>query len=88
MTTTSVPVGRAIRKSRAIGLLFVLLAAVAHPVQAGAVIDRIRQRGHIVIAHRESSVPFSYVDANGKPVGYAIDLCLRVAEALDRKSVV
>ena len=85
MTTTSVPVGRAIRKFRANGLLLVLLAAIAHPVQAGAVIDRIRQSGHIVIAHRESSVPFSYVDANGKPVGYAIDLCLRVAEAVRRK---
>lgn len=85
MITTSVPVGRAIGKSRANGLLLVLLAAIAHPVQAGAVIDRIRQSGHIVIAHRESSVPFSYVDANGKPVGYAVDLCLRIAEAVRKK---
>jgi len=66
-------------------LLLAFLAAVVQPAQAGAVIDRIRQSGHIVIAHRESSVPFSYVDANGKPVGYAIDLCLRIAEAVRRK---
>jgi len=67
------------------GLFLLLLATAACPVHAGAVLDRIRQTGQIVIAHRESSVPFSYVDGNGKPVGYAVDLCLRVAEAIRKK---
>ena len=48
-------------------------------------LDDIRNRGKIVIAHRESSVPFSFVDASGKPVGYAVDLCRRVAEAVRTK---
>lgn len=48
---------------------------------AGPVLDRIKERGKIVIAHRESSVPFSYV-VDRKPMGYAVDLCLRVAEAV------
>jgi ABC-type amino acid transport substrate-binding protein len=48
-----------------------------HPV-----LDRIRSSGRIVLAHRESSVPFSYYDANKKPVGYALDLCKDVAEAV------
>jgi len=48
-----------------------------HPV-----LDRIRASGHIVIAHRESSVPFSYYDANKQPVGYAMDLCKDLAEAV------
>ncbi len=48
---------------------------------AGTVLDRIKERGKIVIAHRESSVPFSYV-VDRKPMGYAVDLCLRVAEAV------
>ncbi len=73
------------RTVRACLTLFVLLAAAAQPVHAGAVIDRIRQSGRIVLAHREASVPFSYVDANGKPVGYAIDLCLRLVDALRKK---
>ncbi|MCK9688238.1 amino acid ABC transporter substrate-binding protein [Scleromatobacter humisilvae] len=51
--------------------------AEPHPV-----LDRIRSTGKIVLAHRESSVPFSYYDANKKPVGYAIDLCKDVAEAV------
>lgn len=45
-------------------------------------LDRIKHDGRIVIAHRESSVPFSYVDADGKPIGYAMDLCMKVAEAV------
>jgi len=48
-----------------------------HPV-----LDRIRSSGKIVLAHRESSVPFSYYDANKKPVGYALDLCKDIAEAV------
>jgi glutamate/aspartate transport system substrate-binding protein len=46
------------------------------------VLDRIRDTGTIRLAHRESSVPFSYFDADKKPVGYALDLCLRVVDKL------
>jgi ABC-type amino acid transport substrate-binding protein len=35
-----------------------------------------------VLAHRESSVPFSYYDAKKQPVGYALDLCRDAAEAV------
>ncbi|KWR91149.1 amino acid ABC transporter substrate-binding protein [Cupriavidus sp. IDO] len=55
------------------------------PNMAGAanapVLQHIQQSGAIRIAHRESSVPFSFV-ADGKPVGYAVDLCLKVADAV------
>ena len=58
------------------------LAVLASHASASPVLDDIRSRGKIVIAHRESSVPFSFVDASGKPVGYAVDLCKRLAEAV------
>jgi ABC-type amino acid transport substrate-binding protein len=54
-------------------------------VQAGPVLDRIKESGRIVIAHRESSVPFSFLDAERQPVGYSMDLCLRLAEAVRKK---
>lgn len=54
--------------------------------EAGPVTDRLKAGGSkLVIAHRESSVPFSYLDANKRPVGYAVDLCLKVAEAVRKK---
>ena len=57
-------------------------AVLAAHASAGPVLDDIRNRGKLVIAHRESSVPFSFVDPTGKPVGYAVDLCKRLAEAV------
>ena len=39
------------------------------PAQAGPVLDRIRSTGTVVLAHRESSVPFSFVGPDGQPVG-------------------
>lgn len=66
--------------------LAALLATQATPTLAGPVLDRIRQSGKIVLAHRDSSVPLSYIDSSsGKPVGYALDLCLKVADAVKRQ---
>lgn len=64
--------------------LIALLPLLTLQAEAGPVLDRIRSSGQIVIAHRDTSVPFSYLDGNGKPVGYAMDLCYRLAGAIQR----
>jgi len=46
------------------------------------VLDHIRDSGTIRVGYRESSIPFSFYDADKKPVGYAMDLCLRVVDKL------
>lgn len=54
--------------------------------RAEGVLERVKSGDALVLAHRESSIPFSYVDpATGKPVGYALDLCLRIAEAVRKR---
>lgn len=64
-----------------------MCGALIAPVQAQTVLERIGAGGKLVIAHRESSVPFSYIDVrSGKPVGYAVDLCLRMAEVVRKKT--
>lgn len=59
----------------------------ASAASAQGVLERVSGGGKMVIAHRESSVPFSYIDTKtGKPVGYAMDLCLRLAEVVRKKT--
>jgi len=45
-------------------------------------LKKIKDTGVVTIGHRDSSVPFSYLDENQQPVGYAIDICLSVVDAL------
>lgn len=68
----------------ALALAMTLGLAPTAPATAGEVLDRIRSSGRIVLAHREASIPLSYVDAKGQPLGYAIDLCQRLADAVQR----
>ena len=57
------------------------LARTAEP--PGQTLQRIQATGRVVIGHRESSLPMSYV-ANGVPVGYSVDVCLQIAQAIGR----
>jgi len=52
------------------------------PAYAVDTLTKIRQTQTIKIANREASLPFSYLDENRKPVGYAVDLCLKLADAI------
>ena len=68
------------------GVFSLLLLCFSVPAIAKGVLERVAAGGALVIAHRESSIPFSYVDANKKPVGYAVDLCLKLADAVRAKT--
>jgi glutamate/aspartate transport system substrate-binding protein len=60
-------------------------APAAAPATATPAIDtlrRIRDTNSILIGVRDSSVPFSFIDAQKQPQGYSVDLCVRVAEAV------
>jgi glutamate/aspartate transport system substrate-binding protein len=61
-----------------------LLAAIPVLAQAQTAdtLDKIRQSGTIALGHRESSIPFSYDAGTGKPVGFAVDLCMKVVDAI------
>ncbi|MCO5414108.1 amino acid ABC transporter substrate-binding protein [Ralstonia mojiangensis] len=73
-------------RARPIAAPIVVLLSIFAPGLALAsstpVLDRIRDTGTIRLAYRESSVPFSFYDTDKKPVGYAMDLCLRVVDKL------
>lgn len=45
-------------------------------------LEKIARYGAIYLGHRESSIPFSYLDDEGKVHGYSWELCTRVVEAV------
>ncbi|WP_418125074.1 transporter substrate-binding domain-containing protein [Variovorax sp. 375MFSha3.1] len=72
--------------------LSVLMATVAATVfftatgaQAADTLAKIAESGKITLAYRESSVPFSYLEGPGKPIGMAVDLSNAVVEAVKKK---
>ena len=60
--------------------LMVLLAA-APPAAAAGTLDRIKESGKVNLGYGESR-PFSYKDDSGKPAGFGVALCGKVADAL------
>ncbi|MEH2492078.1 amino acid ABC transporter substrate-binding protein [Bradyrhizobium sp. AZCC 2230] len=65
--------------------LLMFLAAAAVPAQAQSptgTLAKIKAAGEIRLGHRDVSVPFSYLDDNQKPVGFAMDLCARIVDAV------
>jgi len=47
-------------------------------------IDKIKSTGELTLGYRESSIPFSYLDDNQKPIGYSMDICYGIADALKK----
>lgn len=61
-------------------------ASTQAPVQSESrTLKRIHDSGMIKLGYRESALPFSFADARDQPAGYAVDLCLRVAEAVRKQ---
>jgi glutamate/aspartate transport system substrate-binding protein len=57
--------------------------AFGQPVQG--TLEKIKSAKVITMGYREASLPFSYVGDDKKPVGYAIDLCTRVAAGIQQQ---
>ncbi|MBR1121285.1 amino acid ABC transporter substrate-binding protein [Bradyrhizobium lablabi] len=66
------------------------LAAALGASQAGAqeltgTLKSIKESGSITLGHRDSSIPFSYLDDAQKPVGYAMDICYKIVDAVKKE---
>ena len=55
------------------------------PVQLTGTLAKVRASGTIVLGHRESSVPFSYLSTRGEPIGYSVDLCKLLVDAISEE---
>ena len=62
-----------------------LAFAVAQPAAAQELtgtLKKIKDTGSITLGHREASIPFSYYDDKQQVVGYAMDICRRIVDAI------
>ena len=69
------------RVSILIVALFVA-GAVCGTASAQDTLKKIKDTGTITLGHRDSSIPFSYYDDKQQAVGYAMDICYRVVDAI------
>src|SRR5450756_973279 len=63
-------------------LLSSALIAPAGAQDLTGTLKKAKETGTFTVGHRESSIPFSYLDDKQQPIGYAMDLCMRVVDAV------
>jgi glutamate/aspartate transport system substrate-binding protein len=66
----------------ALGIAALTIAASVSAQDLTGTLKKIKDTGSITIGYRESSIPFSYLDDKQQPVGYAMDLCMKVVDAV------
>jgi glutamate/aspartate transport system substrate-binding protein len=75
------------KQLRILGLALIVSFGVS---QAGAeeltgTLKNIKETGAITIGFRDSSIPFSYLDDNQKPIGFALDICYKIVDAVKKE---
>lgn len=53
-------------------------------VAASPTLDRIKETGKIVFSYRNAALPFSFKDREGRVRGYSVELCTRIATAIQK----
>jgi len=64
-----------------LGLGLTAASMVSSHAQSGR-LEQIRERGEVTLGYREASLPFSYLDDKQQPIGYSMDICHGIVQAL------
>src|SRR5690349_24318741 len=72
-------------RRRGLRVVPLLVALIACSAYAATTLDRIRERNTIVFAYRDGAAPFSFKDRDGRVRGYSVELCMRIAKAIERE---
>src|SRR4051794_37796815 len=65
-----------------LALVSAMFALSAQAQDLTGTLKKIKETGTITIGNRESSIPFSYLDEKQQPVGYSMDLCAKIVDAV------
>ena len=66
-------------------LTFATHSAVYADAGDSPTLKRIQENKVINVGHRETSIPFSYMDKDGKPIGYSIDICMKIVDEIRKE---
>ena len=72
---------RSIKLATVVG---VALVSIAGASQADT-LAKVKESGVFTIGHRDASIPLSYYDDKQKPIGYSVEICQRVADAVKKE---
>jgi len=86
---TIVQVGEEVGMKR-LRMMSLALAAAFCSAQANAeelsgTLKKVRETGVIALGFRDSSIPFSYLDDKQKPIGFAMDICYKIVDAVKKE---
>src|SRR6266850_359026 len=62
-----------------------LLAGPAVGAELDGTLKKIKASNTITLGYREDARPFAYVGDDGKPAGYSVELCTRIAASVARE---
>jgi glutamate/aspartate transport system substrate-binding protein len=65
-----------------LALAAILLSGKGRAEELTGTLKKVKETGVITIGYRDSSIPFSYLDDNQKPIGFAIDICAKIVDAV------
>ena len=68
-----------------LALAATLFGGLANAEELTGTLKKVKETGVITIGYRDSSIPFSYLDDNQKPIGFAIDICSKIVEAVQKE---
>jgi glutamate/aspartate transport system substrate-binding protein len=72
---------------RRLGLLAVLLTFIgaASAAELSGTLKKVKETNRVAIGFQESAIPFSYLDNNQKPIGFAMDLCMKIIDGVRKE---
>jgi glutamate/aspartate transport system substrate-binding protein len=74
-----------VRALFAAALIGPLVIGGAHAQELTGTLKKIKDSKTVTLGYRESSIPFSYINRPGDPIGYSIDLCNAVVDETSKE---
>ncbi len=59
--------------------------ATASAAELTGTLKKIKDTGSFKIGHRDASIPLSYLDDKQQPIGYSVDLCMKIADQVKKE---